>query len=265
MFKKAKFFFNSGVVYGECNEVKLAKYNFEEIQRPVEEFYRVFNDAQKISSVSSKDRQQLDEIKEEVRILEGETLTEMTQVIGRLSLAAANEKHEEVMKNQETLDFELVYYVYDLYHHALSQVRDKDVELEAEILSIMGTYQLKVLKMPNSRNKAKNYYTKCIELALSLHPKNVTTEKWYKDAEDNLRDLQKDVLKSEHEKDSEEKQKYTKELLEVSQFLDDRRSPADYQLKNEILAIIEKYPPKVQGFDAKNFGASDEQDSKKVS
>ena len=135
------------------NEIKLAKYNFEEIQRPVEEFHKVFNDAQKVSSVSFKDREQLDQIKEEIRILEEETLNEKTQVIGRLSLAAANEKHEEIMKNLETLDIDLVYYVYDLYHHALSQVRDKDVEVESEILSRMGTYQLKVLKMPNSRNK----------------------------------------------------------------------------------------------------------------
>ena len=265
-FKKAKFFFQKGIVNGEKGNLQEAKYCFEEIRRPIEEFRQAFNEAKKMPSVSATDKEYLVDLDAEVDILESETLTEKTQVIGRLSLAAANEKHEEIMKNLETLDIDLVYYVYDLYHHALSQVRDKDVEVESEILSRMGTYQLKVLRMPNSRNKAKEYFKKCLELALSLHPKNVTTEKWYKEAEDNLRDLQQDVLKSEHQKNSEEKKKYAKELSEVSEFLDDRRSSGSDQLKKkEILEIIEKYPPKWQGFNATKFEALDEGDTKKVS
>ena len=264
-FKKAKFFFQKGIVNGEKGNLQEAKYCFEEIRRPIEEFRQAFNEAKKMPSISATDKEYLVDLDAEVDILESETLTEITQVIGRMSLAAANEKHEEVMKDREILDIDLAYCVYDLYHYALSQVRDKDVELEAEILSIMGSYQLKVLKMPNSRIKAKGYFKKSIELALSLHPKNMTNKKWYKEAEEKLRELQKDILKSEHDKSSDEKKLYERELMEVAAFLGNRRVSAIDQFKNEVLLIIKKYPPKVAGFDAKKIEAIDEKDNKKVS
>ncbi|XP_075260760.1 uncharacterized protein LOC142352210 [Convolutriloba macropyga] len=247
-YKIAKLFFSNGVFKSESQDFRAAKYNFEEVRRPVESFKKLFGESKKMRFLSETVKKLLEELNGEIEVVEEETIIEMTQAVGQLSLEAATLKHDEVMKQNENLDFDKVYYVYDLYHYAWTQVRDKDIELEAKLMSKMGTYHYKVLKLQNSKAKAREYLKKSIELGISLTPKNVTSHDWYKEAEENLREIQKETLKSENQKLEEEKKKYEKELTEVANFLDNCRGKADFQLKTEIMNIIDKYPPKTTGF-----------------
>ena len=217
-----------------------------------------------MNSLSESVKEYLEDLDDEIEILEEETFIEMTQTVGRMALKIADEEHRKVMLETEELDFDKVYDVYDLYHFAWTQVREKDIELEALLMSRMGTYQYKVLKLQNSKFKAREYLKKSIELGLSLSPRNVTFHDWYKDAENNLRELQKDTLQSEYEKIEAEKKKFEKELKEVKAFLDSCRGNVALQLKTEVLKIVDKYPPKVPAFKLENLMNADGDAKKKV-
>ncbi len=67
----------------------------------------------------------------------------------------------------------------DLCHEAIIKSKDKFIELEAEILSLLGKIYGKILKL---EDKAKNYYKECFSLTEALKPKLLTNYKWYMDS-----------------------------------------------------------------------------------
>ena len=275
-FKMAKFLFHKGIKFSQIhltaspNHGSIARNAFEDIRRPLEDFKKVSNFAQLSPSVSAEVKKFLKNLDEEMEILELETDTEIIQFNGRMSLAKANKKHHDLLNEQEDLDYDLVFDVYDLYHHAWSQVRDKSVELEAETLSRMGIYQYKMLQLPNGNLKALDYFRKCTELAASLKPKDVTITKWHQEASECLRELELWFLKSDFEKQEVEKTQYVKELQAADEFLkkyskDGRNETINgKEIKRMAREISQKYLPRLKIFDLEGIEQMDEQKPRPV-
>ena len=88
-------------------------------------------------------------------------------------------------------------------------------------------------------------------MALSLSPKNVTKEDWYKTAENNARELQKQQQKAEHVENLTEREKYSEELQTLKTFLE-KNVEFDHNLKTELNNLFNKYEPKCK-FDRESF------------
>lgn len=92
----------------------------------------------------------------------------------------------------------------DLYHEVICKSRDNFVELEAEVLSLLGTIYGKILKM---KGRAKKYYASCYQLTEALKPKLFTKYKWYKECMSAIEAAQKEVVREEEKKEEAEKKK----------------------------------------------------------
>lgn len=73
-----------------------------------------------------------------------------------------------LLMDEENLSMDMVWKVVDLYKEAIILTREKDVEMEAIALSRLGNVNDKILK---DKLKAKAYFRRSIQLALSLHPR----------------------------------------------------------------------------------------------
>ena len=62
------------------------------------------------------------------------------------------------------------------YREAVMLTKENDAEGEAIALSRLGSIYDKVIKGKVSEMRAKNHMMRCIQLALSLHPKTFETE-----------------------------------------------------------------------------------------
>jgi len=71
---------------------------------------------------------------------------------------------------------------------------DKDIELEAEIMSKLGLIYTVILKM---KDKAKTCYYECFRLAESMKPKLFTHESWFIRASNAIKSYQKEVTDEE--------------------------------------------------------------------
>jgi hypothetical protein len=85
-------------------------------------------------------------------------------------------------------------------------VKSKDtfIELEAEMLSLLGTIYGRILKLDN---RARKYYKACFTLTEALKPKLFTKCKWYKDCMRAIEASQEKVVKDEEKKLEAEKKK----------------------------------------------------------
>jgi hypothetical protein len=77
-------------------------------------------------------------------------------------------KIDQILNKNETLDMEAVWDCIDLCHEAIIKSKDKFIELEAEMLCLLGTIYGKIL----IDNRDKNYNTACFTSDLSLIPPN---------------------------------------------------------------------------------------------
>ena len=67
----------------------------------------------------------------------------------------------------------MVWKVVDLYKEAIILTRENDMEVEAIALSRLGNINDKILK---DKLKAKAYFRRAIQLAMSLHPRTFDSE-----------------------------------------------------------------------------------------
>jgi hypothetical protein len=113
-------------------------------------------------------------------------------------------KMEQILNKNETLDMEAVWDCIDLCHEAIIKSKDKFIELEAEMLSLLGTIYEKILKIDS---RAKKYYKACFTLTEALKPKLFTKCKWYKDCMRAIEASQEKIVKEEERKLEQEKEK----------------------------------------------------------
>ena len=112
--------------------------------------------------------------------------------------------YHKAINETEDLDLELIWDSIDLYREAIRKAVNKDLEIEAEILSKIGTIYENVFKI---NEKSKEYYMACFSLAESLKPKIFTNKSWYIKCRSAIERFQNKVVKEEEEAKEAEKQK----------------------------------------------------------
>ena len=103
----------------------------------------------------------------------------------------------------EDLDMNAIWQVIDFYTESIVLTRENDVEQEAISLTKIGILYHKVLMQ---KNKAKEVLMKVLLLAQSLQPRNLSGEKWFRDASSIISEYQKEQ-KQKEEKEWEESRK----------------------------------------------------------
>lgn len=91
------------------------------------------------------------------------------------------------LNDSEELDMDFVYHALDTYRQSILLVRGRDLECEAICLSKIGYIHYKVLK---DDKRAGDCFTKCLEIATAMKPRDFTNRKWHKKAFDGLNKIQ---------------------------------------------------------------------------
>ena len=74
---------------------------------------------------------------------------------------------------EEDLNFDMVWEVVDCYMEAIVLAKEINIEVEAIALSRLGSVYDKILK---DKIRAKTYFTRSIQLAMTLHPRTFDSE-----------------------------------------------------------------------------------------
>ena len=145
---------------------------------------------------------------------------------------------DELINYDEAIEFEKVWDCVDLYHEAIVKTKDKDLELEAEILSILGHIYTSILKL---KEKAKTCYYASIRLAESMRPKLFTTKSWYIRCTNAIKSYQKEVTEEEELEKQKQRDKVKAEIEDDIEIIEEA---AKKDSRSFINFIYEKYPPK---------------------
>jgi hypothetical protein len=157
----------------------------------------------------------------------------------------ANDYFDFELFNREQLDFESVKYSLDLIREALliaKCIEDEnkaDIELEAIISSKIGEISYKILK---DREKAESYVKISVELGMSLFPRNVQMEDWYRKASEILKEIRKTKELEEQKRMREIKEKYYNEVYTHIVDLDEKEKK--YSVEKFIKYVLKKHPPR---------------------
>ena len=138
----------------------------------------------------------------------------------------------------ESINIELAWDAIDMYRIAIRATKNKDIELEAEITSIIGVIYEKVLCI---KERAKEYYHISLELAESMKPKLFTDKAWYKRTINAISRYQKEVVDEEEKMKEDEKQKV---IEKIQNDLIKIKEKSDGCRKSFLVFIYENYPPK---------------------
>jgi len=109
----------------------------------------------------------------------------------------AEKNIDHILNDSEHLNIEALWDNIDLYHEAICKSKNKHIELEAEVLSLLGTLFAKVLKL---KERASRCYQACFHLTEALKPKLFTNYKWFKTCVKAIEDSQKESVNEEAKK-----------------------------------------------------------------
>lgn len=187
--------FNAGVVAYESQLYDECKRHLEDCNEPLEEAIRYGKSDTRIVE-EAKDYQ------ERVYI--------HLCISRSVSLRMQTEKlfHTHLL-NQESINFELIWDVVDMFKQCTLLVREQDTEQEAITLSRLGKIFDVVLKLPE---KAKGYYKQSFQLAKAMHPRTFDTKDWYKDCSQAVARYQKETVQREEDAWQKEKAPYLEKL-----------------------------------------------------
>jgi hypothetical protein len=150
----------------------------------------------------------------------------------------ADKVYDRAINESEQIDLESLWDAVDLYKSAILKSRGKDIEIEAECLSKIGTIFESVFKM---KQQAKACFYKCLELAESMKPKTFTHCSWYIKCVNATKRFQKEVV-DEEEKDKESKRQ--KVIDKIKKDIDDLNKKFEKPKMEFLKFVYEKYPPK---------------------
>ena len=106
----------------------------------------------------------------------------------------ADKNIDHLLNHSEHLEIEAIWDNIDLYHEAICKSKNKHIELEAEVLSLLGTLFGKVLKL---KERASKCYKACFQLTEALKPRLFTNCKWYKECVKAIEASQKEIVNEE--------------------------------------------------------------------
>jgi uncharacterized protein YeaO (DUF488 family) len=147
----------------------------------------------------------------------------------------------------ESIDMDMIYLSLDKYREALLHTNcfkengDVDIELEAIIYSKLGSIFYRIFK---NETKAEIYVKQSVDLGLSLHPKNVSVEDWYREATTILNEIRQRRFNEEQKNMNEYRQKYKDELSDSFNKIEEETKKS---CQSFLKYIVLNHPPQ-QGF-----------------
>ena len=140
--------------------------------------------------------------------------------------------------NQESVNFDLMWDVADMFKHCTMLVREQDTEQEAIGLSRLGKMFDVVLKLPD---KAKGYYKQSFQLATAMFPRIFNTKDWYKDCSQAVERYQREAVQREEYSWQEKRKPFLEELKPELDALAEAAADGYVIL---LRYIYSKHPPK---------------------
>ena len=140
--------------------------------------------------------------------------------------------------NQESVNFDLMWDVADMFKHCASLVREQDLEQEAIALSCLGKIFDVVLKLPE---KAKGYYKRSFQLATAQFPRTFNTMDWYKDCSQAVERYQKEAVQRDEHSWQEKRKPFLEELKPELSALEEAFADGYVTL---LRYVYSKHPPK---------------------
>lgn len=139
----------------------------------------------------------------------------------------------------EGVDFAAVWQVIDLYKESIILTRENDVEEEAISLTRLGLVYHRVLLM---KDRAKDTLMKVLQLARSLLPRNLSNEKWFREASQILAGYQAEEKAKESAQYAEQRKVYIQELKPQLDIIEKKMN----ELSNQqvLVWLYTEHPPK---------------------
>ena len=154
-----------------------------------------------------------------------------------LRLQAENLYHEH-LQNQESINFDFIWDLVDMFKQCTLLVREQDLEQEAIGLSRLGKVFDELLKLPD---KAKGYYKQSFHLATALFPRIFNTKDWYQDCSQAVERYQKEIVQREEIKWQEQRKPF---ITVLKPELDDLGKAFEKGYVMLLKHVYSKHPPK---------------------
>lgn len=143
---------------------------------------------------------------------------------------------------EENLQFDMIIICLDKLREALMQIECReeksfDVELAAIAYSKLAVIFHKIIK---NASKGGLYAKESVDLGMSLLPKNVEIEQWFKNSKEILAEIRKKKEKEEADEIRESKKKYLNELKDIIYDLTSKST--SYSIEKFMKHILDKHP-----------------------
>jgi len=211
--------------------------NFIAAANLLEDFNRLFVESVQHSTKAVENRPELAYL-----LTESEDLVERRYLLlcvcesVKVRMAAADDLLAKQL--QDEFEFQMIWSIIDLFHQSILLTREKDIENEALCLSRIGRLFHKVVKL---KDKARECYRKCIELALTLTPRNMAGVDWYDEANEALQQLQREDLLYQDKLYEEARQSLLEEHKAILVEID---AASDISATKLLEHIYQTHPPK---------------------
>ncbi|XP_050391723.1 uncharacterized protein LOC126810603 [Patella vulgata] len=178
-------------------------------------------------------------IRESIEMLQEDVRIQTCIAESLQALNIADDLFVVVVSEEENINFDVIWDIIDWYRKVINLTRENDIEMEAIAHCRIGKVYDKILKL---KDRARQYYTKCIELANTLIPRTVYDEEWYRLATSILQQYQQEDLQKEEEKKRQERQAIKDRLKDK---LDEMNTKFADSSKADFLRYVYKtFPPK---------------------
>ncbi|KAK3084872.1 hypothetical protein FSP39_020577 [Pinctada imbricata] len=178
-------------------------------------------------------------IQAEIRILEEDIFMHQCMAESMQARHIGDSLFDKI-KETEELNMDLVWDIIDWYKQAVVRTREvTEVEMEAIALSRLGRVYDKVLKI---KYKAKEYLMRSMQLAHSMHPRTFNSEEWFKDCAEILERYQQETVQAEEEKWRKEREGI---LKDIQKQINNLKKNDDEKEHIEFLKYVYRvFPPK---------------------
>ena len=151
----------------------------------------------------------------------------------------ADQLLHSTINDAEDLDVTAIWQVIDFYMESIVLTRENDVEQEAISLSKLGILYHQVLLQ---KGRAKEVLMKVLQLAHSLQPRNLSEEKWFRDASSIISEYQKEQKRKEEKEWEKTRKKYLVNLKPKLDILE--RNMTKLSIQKILVWLYTDHPPK---------------------
>ena len=223
----AKLYFNDGASKLQNGDYKACLSRMRDCYRPIEEVKRLAHIT----------RGEIKDLLLEAEILEQDVLYHTCSASSMQARLQGDHLLTKAIEDEEELDMTLIFEVIDWYKQAVLQAREIEIEQEAIAESRLGVVYDKVLKL---KNRAKDYFSHCLQLVESMKPRIFTSCDWYKECISAIQRYQEEVRQRDDEEKRKIRAKYLDELKDELEDIKKNNTSAIALIKH----VYSNYPPK---------------------